>query len=116
MASGILNALPPVRKKISVANFSKKPTRLSEGVLIVVGTDGPDIIVYLDQAAITAPKERKQEGKSVAGTVAGVQYTEKKLPEDQVDRHKEVETVNHNNLHEEWRANVNFGAQYIENR
>lgn len=101
---------------ICVASFSKKLSTFPREKLTGVGTSLPELIVYLDQAAIIPAEERKNEDKSVADTVAVVQYNGKELQKYNMETHKEVETVIDSMLNTDWRDLVNIGAKYAENR
>lgn len=51
LASGIEKAQKHEPTKIQLANLSKKPTILRKGIVIGVGTELSELVVYLTQAA-----------------------------------------------------------------
>lgn len=69
-------------------NFLKKPTRLLKGILLGVGTGLLDLIVHLEHGAAIADKRGEDGDRSVADTVAAVQYNGKESREDLIDRPK----------------------------
>lgn len=89
-ASEIVKDLIHVPRKIHVANISKKQETLLKGILIGVGTDLPEVIVHLNQAAIILPEDRKEEDKSVAVTVAAVQHKEYEYREGQMNKQIQI--------------------------
>lgn len=62
---------------IQVANVSKKLISLSNGMLIGVESDLPELIVRLDHTEIISLEEKKNEDESVVNNVAAVPYKEK---------------------------------------
>lgn len=67
-----VNTLPPVVTKISAATFWKERIKLAKRMLIGIGTDLQKETVHLDRLATFHRKERMEEDKSLAGTVAAV--------------------------------------------
>lgn len=74
-------------------------------------------MVHLDKAAINLAKMRgEKEDKSVTVTVTAVQYKEKESQDDQMDRKKEVETVDDNKLDTDGQGKVNIKEKYTDHR
>lgn len=69
-----------------------------------------DVIVHLEKAAINpAEKREEKEGKSVIDTGAAVDYKENESGDDQMDRPKDVETVDDIELDTYLRDKGNIG-------
>lgn len=86
-----------------------------------VGTDFPDMIVPMEQVAAIPlplqPRNREEdEDNLVLDPVAAIDYEEKEFRDDQMDSHKQVETVDDGNFEVDWYKNVNKGEQYAETR
>lgn len=63
-----------------------------------VGTDLLDLIVHLDQATSILPEGIKEDNTYVPDNVAAIEYKEGEWQDDQMDRQKEVKTVNDNEV------------------
>lgn len=80
-----------------------------------VATDLPGVVVYLDWAGTNATEKRGgKEDKPVIDTIAAVHYTGKEIGEDQIDMHKEFETVNDNDFDIKRRDNFSISVQCPE--
>lgn len=97
-ASGIGKALPVVLEKIILGNFPKKATKLAKGMLIGVGDDLPQVVVYLDTAA---PIPQREEGREQICRRHRHGRTEQKgkFRKDEMDRHKEIDLARVKNGH-----------------
>lgn len=74
------------------SHFRATSETLRKGTVIDFGTDLTDVIVYLGEAAIDTTEKREKEYKSHMDTVAVVHYKVERSPNDQMDRHKKIET------------------------
>lgn len=71
---------------VRVANFTNKGTTFPTGLIIGIRTYLPDVIIYIDLAAVGyAETQREKEDDSVTVTVAAVKL-KKALRNDQMDR------------------------------
>lgn len=75
----------------------KIPINLTKGMLVVVGTYLPDIIDHSGHAAIKhTERGGEKKDRSVTDKVAALHHNENELRDDELDRHKEVETADDN--------------------
>lgn len=61
-------------------------------------------------------EERRKHQKSIADNATTVKFKEKRFRQDQMGRHKQIETIDDNKLHTYRQNNVNIGVLYTENR
>lgn len=84
-------------------------------MLVGVGTGLPEIFVHLAQAATTPLLEEKKDDKPTRDSAAAVQ-SRIGSQEDQINRHKEIESAEDRTFDTDWPDKVNIGSQYAKDR
>lgn len=76
-----------------------------------------DFIEYLLQTAINSDENREEnQNKLIMETVADIDYKEKKLQNNHVDRNKGAGTLGGSALDTDWQENNNINAHYAVHR
>lgn len=79
-------------------------------MLIGVGTDLLAGIVQLDQTTTLPPKRKEVGGKVCCGNPCSRTVQERESQEGQMDRHKQMKTVDDNKWDTDRRDNINIDA------